>query len=670
MSPNHIKYFIEKTYDDHPTIRYYAQRAVMKSLRYIKLRSSTSDPNQLVLEKNQNPLKRTIQLGHPSHQLTDQFLAEYKVPVELEVVAGQPVFCEKTSSGWLVWGRETDRYLGPALTESTFQPWEQPSEETVAMVKQLTTSPKFWEKLSTHYSAENLANFVCQDNTSLVKSIFQLLEDLPFEALQPTVEKLISDTDQNKQRGAAELIGGVIGGSKHWPVEKQRRLWEWFQPHMKKIFKQNIKTDTLPIWTSFLEYVFYHKDPRRVQQLVDYLVNEFDTLDFNGESAFDVSQVLCFFRAFYEEMNWKFNAWADDMVRRIWTEIGCEHDDVRSYIGEMLAFADKIKRRQRLSVPDTETFVRECRILPVDSDIMSSRGTYHEGRVLELVKEFKVWRTERLPGARAFQSTYDRVGILVCKWLVQVLHDTHAMCTFNYIVPLMPELFRFSEVNDNDELASRAELVLTRMCGVTVPRPLINSVLDSIFEAIQSSPSWRVRLKVLPLVQVFYFRQVPSISEGKIVEIVEVVCRCLDDEVVEVREKAATTLSGILRLSPRRSVFALKERFLRLLRRTTIPDRKAPTYNLSIRQRHAAILGICALVDSYPYTVEKFMPELLTNVLAEHTYDPVPISTTVRRCASNFKKTHQDTWHEDSKRFTDDQLAALSTLLTGSSYYA
>lgn len=55
---------------------------------------------------------------------------------------------------------------------------------------------------------------------------------------------------------------------------------------------------------------------------------------------------------------------------------------------------------------------------------------------------------------------------------------------------------------------------------------------------------------------VFYFRQVPLISEIKIVEILEVgvsyvnisriylfpqvLCQCLDDEVVEVREKAAT----------------------------------------------------------------------------------------------------------------------------------
>jgi len=177
-------------------------------------------------------------------------------------------------------------------------------------------------------------------------------------------------------------------------------------------------------------------------------------------------------------------------------------------------------------------------------------------------------------------------------------------------------------------------------------------------------------MKVLPLLQVFYFRNVPLIADYKVLEILEVLCQCLDDEVVEVREMAATTLSGILRLSPRRSVLTLKDRFIRLAKSSRIPDRQDPQYNKAIRQRHAAILGICALVESYPYTVEKWMPDLLCNVLAEHTYDPIPISTTVRKCARSFKRTHQDTWHEDSKRFNEDQLASLSTLLTGSSYYA
>jgi hypothetical protein len=39
---------------------------------------------------------------------------------------------------------------------------------------------------------------------------------------------------------------------------------------------------------------------------------------------------------------------------------------------------------------------------------------------------------------------------------------------------------------------------------------------------------------------VFYFRQLPLISEIKIVQMLEVLCQRLDDEVVEVREMAAS----------------------------------------------------------------------------------------------------------------------------------
>jgi proteasome activator subunit 4 len=62
---------------------------------------------------------------------------------------------------------------------------------------------------------------------------------------------------------------------------------------------------------------------------------------------------------------------------------------------------------------------------------------------------------------------------------------------------------------------------------------------------------------------------------------------------------------------------------VRLLESSHIPSKQDPDYNRAVRQRHAAILGVCALVDSYPYTIEYWMPDLLTNVLAEHTYDPV-----------------------------------------------
>jgi hypothetical protein len=39
---------------------------------------------------------------------------------------------------------------------------------------------------------------------------------------------------------------------------------------------------------------------------------------------------------------------------------------------------------------------------------MDMRGGYHRQRVQELVDRFKIWREERVPGVRAFQSMYDR----------------------------------------------------------------------------------------------------------------------------------------------------------------------------------------------------------------------------------------------------------------------
>lgn len=50
-------------------------------------------------------------------------------------------------------------------------------------------------------------------------------------------------------------------------------------------------------------------------------------------------------------------------------------------------------------------------------------------------------------------------------------------------------------VHDSDELASRAEILLVRMCGVSPPPALVNPLLDHMFAAIKSST---VRLSPIP----------------------------------------------------------------------------------------------------------------------------------------------------------------------------
>ena len=47
---------------------------------------------------------------------------------------------------------------------------------------------------------------------SLNDLLVQVLEDVPFSALKPTLDTLIVDREPDKQRAAAELIAGVLGG--------------------------------------------------------------------------------------------------------------------------------------------------------------------------------------------------------------------------------------------------------------------------------------------------------------------------------------------------------------------------------------------------------------------------------------------------------------------------
>jgi proteasome activator subunit 4 len=94
------------------------------------------------------------------------------------------------------------------------------------------------------------------------------LECLPL--VKPTIEDLLGLLDQNKQRAAAELIAGIIGGrfssgyftldllsessgSKHWCLASQEQLWDWLTPLFPKMLGNNVRTDSLHVWTTFLE---------------------------------------------------------------------------------------------------------------------------------------------------------------------------------------------------------------------------------------------------------------------------------------------------------------------------------------------------------------------------------------------------------------------------------
>ncbi len=72
--------------------------------------------------------------------------------------------------------------------------------------------------------------------------------------------------------------------------------------------------------------------------------------------------------------------------------------------------------------------------------------------------------------------------------------------------------------------------------------------------------SWRVRLKALPTLLVFFYRNLMNIPNGVVSRMMDVLLECLSDENVEVREMASKMLSGVVRCSQRQSIIPLRVR--------------------------------------------------------------------------------------------------------------
>jgi proteasome activator subunit 4 len=62
------------------------------------------------------------------------------------------------------------------------------------------------------------------------------------------------------------------------------------------------------------------------------------------------------------------------------------------------------------------------------------------------------------------------------------------------------------------------------------------------------------------------------------------------------------------------------------------------------------------------------MPPILL-ALADTVSDPAYIGASVKKMFSEFRRTHQDTWHAESAKFTEDELYRLNDLLISPSYY-
>lgn len=61
--------------------------------------------------------------------------------------------------------------------------------------------------MSSQLASDNWHSHIDADTRTV-----QILGKEPYEVLKPKVDKLLTDSDKNKQRAAAELLAGILNG--------------------------------------------------------------------------------------------------------------------------------------------------------------------------------------------------------------------------------------------------------------------------------------------------------------------------------------------------------------------------------------------------------------------------------------------------------------------------
>ncbi|XP_055545788.1 proteasome activator complex subunit 4A-like isoform X2 [Wyeomyia smithii] len=514
----------------------------------------------------------------------------------------------------------------------------------------------------------------------LIKGLMNAFGDLFLDRFLVHLRPLIDDkASESSHRCAAEVMAGIMRGAKHWPYDKTAKMYEQLVP-LIRLALNNVTVDTDVYWGTCFATAAENMDPSKQHWLHEVLLE--DPLQ-ETTSFIDCNRLYCLQGAFNQHV-WRMTSVAKRLLEYLRPYLNHSFQNVRERLGSTLINifeADLRFNGQRGLELSPKTTDMIDYVMPKLRVLLSEDHPVIVSEKIDAGVEVVTGDTTNKEGSEYEVAV--RLFKTVGQWLTCAINRCSNGNEIEYF-ELLPIACRLERCEQDQELAEICTTLLAMISQALTLAPCMDAALNKISD-ISKMASWSARRAVIDVLQVLVFYNMTIIlsNDQWKAKIQEIVLRLLEDNVVEVREKAAEVLCGLLHCCFLTATEELLELFKEKCRTKMIKAKRlrvAPSCSNdankndgleanAVRARHSGVLGLCAFISAYPYEVPEFVPIVFEH-LGAHLNDPQPIPATIRKTMGDFKRTHHDNWELHQLKFTEDQLAVLSDLTIPPSYYA
>ncbi|PBC33887.1 Proteasome activator complex subunit [Apis cerana cerana] len=679
--PKVIRYFLGTLIHDSLNERNIALRIVICMLQQQKRQHPKITIDPPISSEKENQSMKCI-LGQRSDNTWLQYNYETR-PLCAEQW-DEPRFIHEAYLGFYTWPKKILMYA-PTSQQPCLDPNVRKLTDYEKEIDLFFNDSQNIEKLIKFYSLETKKD---KDKFSyykyrLFKGLFRNHGIIFLKKLLPHLHELVKDKQESSQRCAAEIVAGIIKGSKHWPFNMVCEMWDSLLPIIKLVLI-NMTPETLADWVLCFSTAQQHRDPNRQHWLLECLMEEICVSE--SESSFIESGRLFILQTALAKQPWRVLELLQRLLKRIEDRLLANpFENMRERLSSILVTVFTNLKTSNISnnksVSQIQDFINKIvpKLQPlIDENAMKfnkeiqQKNLSSQISIVELndLKKIEINEEERERAIRLLKT--------ICKWIVNM------NCAWYGLPPELYQIFPIIYQMENCEIDEELRKSCTSALTVYAQAFTLPCNMPIALEAIEKMSkhiSWWTRSACLEFLQAWVFYNMCTLLSNPawVSFIKNIVLRLLEDERVEVRKNAGKVLSGLVHCMFIPEQECLLDEFKKKAK-TKLYKKEGLNYKEEIKKklktdalriRHAAIIGMCAFVQANPYDIPKYVPPIFEHLRA-HMNDPQPIPVTIKKTLDDFKRTHNG-WkdvEEYTQHFTEEQLTVLQDLIMPPSYYA